>query len=71
MKTRLNKKIYSKNGIMESISAFAHFCKITMKTEGGYYALSFSEIDDSVKESIIDEFNNFALYRSIAGNKSW
>jgi|GEM_PF-3558841 len=71
MNLNLNKKIYTKAGIKSTIEAFGEVCNVEMDTKGEYYHLSFHDVDESVKDSLIDEFANYALYGTLAGKKTW
>lgn len=71
MNLDLNKGVYTKKGIQSAIDAFNELCKVKMEVKGDCYHLSFHDIDESVKDSLIDEFANFALYGTIAGKKTW
>ncbi len=69
MKTKLNRKIYTKVGITEACEAFEHLCSVKVQLVGEYYQLLFENVDDTVKDVLPDEFANYALYATISGRK--
>ncbi len=71
MKTKLNRKIYSENGVKAAVEAYGHLGAIAYKKEKGHFVLEFGRVDESLEDSLVDEFNNYALYATIAGKKSW
>jgi len=69
MRMRYNSKIYSRAGVEEAVAAFTSVCTITLIEASGYITAEFSDIDPGLTESLFDEFGNYALYATIAGNK--
>lgn len=57
----LNRKIYSKKAIEAAIAAFGHLAEFKVSRAGDYFRVSFSKIDEDVKEELHDEFSNFVL----------
>lgn len=71
MKTRLNKRLYSKTGIQEAVDAYKAVCAIDMRVENEYFELDFKNADPTLGDVLVDEFNNFALFSTITGKKTW
>jgi hypothetical protein len=66
MELRLDKKLYSLEGIKETVEAFGEFAKIEIqKGDKKEHKIIFTEIDDDIGEAITDEFANFALGMTI------
>lgn len=59
---KLNKNIYKKEAIVDSISAFSELADIKHSLEGNYYKISFSaDKSKNEIEVINDEFCNYIL----------
>ena len=71
MRASLHKKIYSKDGITEAASAFQHLCDVEVAPEGDYFRLDFKHAAETVRDSLLDEFANYALFSTIARKKRW
>jgi hypothetical protein len=63
--------LYTKVGIQEAITAYKAVCEVDVESGNEYYDLSFRNVDESVKDVLLDEFNNYALYSTIARKKTW
>ncbi len=71
MQARLHKKLYSSAGVKNAISAYSELCHSEMAKDGDHYVVTFSAIDPDIKDVLVDEFANYALYGTIAGKKTW
>ena len=62
MELVLNKKLYAKDAVDETVEAFSPFATITRVDEGRVaWRLRFDDIDPEFDDVIADEFANYAL----------
>ena len=72
MEAVFNTRIYSKKALSATIEAYAQLASFELTHEGEYYVVRVAELHDpEVKDRLIDEFSNYALYRTIAEKKQW
>ena len=67
MELKYHKKIYTKKGIKNAIEAFAGLAEWKLDSDDEYYIVSCDNMDESLRDSLTDEFGNFALHGSIRG----
>ena len=67
MELKYHKKIYSKKGIKSAMEAFSALAEWSLDMDDDYYIVTYSNADESLQDSIADEFGNFALHGSIRG----
>ncbi len=67
MQKKYHKKVYTKQGLQTAISAFEHLAQWTLDVNGDYYIVNCAGYEDGFKDSLFDEFGNFALYGSTRG----
>jgi len=67
MELKYHKKIYTKKGLKSAIEAFSALAEWSLDSDDEYYIVSCNNIDESLRDSVADEFGNFALHGSIRG----
>lgn len=56
-----NTKIYKKEAIQKSISAYSHLAKFVLQNNKNYIKVKIENIDREVKNILADEFANYVL----------
>ena len=59
---KFNKKLYSQKAIKIAAKEFKNLADIKISSQGDYFVVVFDQIDPDVKEVIVDEFGNYALF---------
>lgn len=56
-----NTKIYKKEAVQKSISAYSHLAKFVLQNNKNYIKVKIENIDREVKNILTDEFANYVL----------
>lgn len=65
MEIKFDKNIYNKKGLENAIQAYQELAKIEFLETDNVFVVKISNIDEEVKDVIVDEFCNYLLFETV------
>lgn len=65
MEIKFNKNIYNKKGLENTIQAYQELAKIEFSEVDSFFIITMDNIDEGVKDVIVDEFCNYLLFETV------
>lgn len=65
MEIKFDKNIYNKKGLENTIQAYKELAEIEFSETDNVFIVKINNIDEEVKDVIVDEFCNYLLFETV------